>query len=108
MTGVQTCALPISTIASGFGTGAVITANSTAAFKVTCGSTSAATGTLTFPAAPNGWIVQGWDISNAAGVYIQQTASNATSATIAAFNMNSGNSTVFAASDVIILTATAY
>lgn len=70
------------TIASGFGTSPVITANGTASFTVNVGAGgTASTGTLTFPAmstAPN------CSISNpmaAAGTFTQQSAQTTTSVT---------------------------
>ena len=98
------------TIASGFGgANATITANSTAAFKVVVGNTTtSSTGVLTFPTAPNGWVVQGWDITQGTAVFLQQTAFTTTSATIGCFNITTGGSANFAASDIVIFTATAF
>ena len=96
------------TIASGFGTGPVITANSTAAFKVVVGTSPASTGVLAFPTAPNGWIVQAWDITQGTTLFFQQTASSATSATLTSFSITTGLAANMTAGDVILFEATAY
>jgi len=97
------------TIAAGFGGNATITATSTASFKVVVGSSATSnSGTLTFPAAPNGWVVIGNDITQASNVYLQQSASNATSATLLAFSNTTGGAANLTAGDVILFTATAY
>ena len=96
------------TIASGFGTSPTITANSTAAFKIVIGTGGASSGVITFPAATNGWVVQGWDITSGTSLFLQQTAYTTTSATIASFGITTGTSSPMSAGDVIILTATAF
>ena len=93
------------TISAGFGTGGTVTGANTVGFKVTVGTTPGTTGTLTFPAAPNGWIVTGWNITSASTLYIQQSAYTTTSATITSLANNSGSATAFNAGDVLILTA---
>ena len=96
------------TIVSGFGTSPAIVGANTFGFKVTVGSGGAASGVVGLPTAPNGWIVTGWDITNATGIYIQQTAVSATSATLAGFSMTTGLASNFGAGDVLILTASPY
>jgi len=96
------------TIVSGFGTSPTITGANTFGFKIVIGSGGAASGVVGLPAAPNGWIVTGWDVSNATGIYIQQTAVSTTSATLAGFSMTTGLATNFGAGDILILTASPY
>ena len=63
------------TIASGFGgAGAQVLGNNVGIFRVIFGGTAGSTGTFTFPAAPNGWLVQGYDITNGTTLFLQQTA----------------------------------
>ena len=96
------------TIASGFGTSPTITASSTAAFKIVVGTGGASSGVITFPAAKNGWVVQGWDITNGSSLFLQQTAFTTTSATIASFGITTGTSSPMSAGDVLVFTATAF
>jgi len=96
------------TVASGFGTGPVITASSTAAFKVVVGTSPGSTGVLEFPTAPNGWIVQAWDITQGSTLFLQQTASSATGATLTSFSITTGLAANMTAGDVILFEATAY
>ena len=96
------------TIASGFGTSPTITASSTAAFSITVGTGGASSGVITLPAAANGWVVQGWDITNGTTLFLQQTAFTKTSATIASFGITTGTSSPMSAGDVLIFTATAF
>ena len=96
------------TIASGFGTSPTITATNTAAFKITVGTGGASSGVITLPAAPNGWVIQGWDITAGTTLFLQQTAYTTTSATIASFGITTGTSSPMSAGDVLILTATAF
>jgi hypothetical protein len=96
------------TIASGFGTSPTITSNNTVGFSVKVGTAPGSTGTLTFPASPNGWIVTGWNITSASTLYIQQSAYSTTSATITSLANSSGSASPFNANDVLILTATPF
>lgn len=96
------------TISSGFGTGPTILANSTFAFKVTIGSTTAANGTITFPAAPNGWIVYAADITNGSSLFLQQTGSTKTTATVTSFGITTGTASPMSAGDVILINAIPY
>jgi len=93
------------TISSGFGTGPTITALNTVGFSVKVGTSPGTTGTISLPAAPNGWILTGWNITSAGTLYIQQTAYTTTSATITSLANSSGSATAFNANDVIILSA---
>lgn len=95
------------TIASGFGTGPTITGVHTAAFKVTVGSGGAANGVITFPTAPNGWIVYAQDVTTAS-IFLQQTASSTTSATLTSYSITTGLAANMTAGDSILVIAIAY
>lgn len=92
-------------IASGFGISPVITANNTSAFKVVVGAGGAANGVLTFPAAPNGWVVYANDITAANSLFLQQTAVSATSVTITSYSITTGLAANMTAGDVLVFTA---
>lgn len=97
------------TIASGFGTSPTITSNNTVAFSVKVGTGgSASSGTLTFPAAVNGWVVQGTNLTSSTSFYLLQTAGTTTSATITNFANATGSATAFNAGDVLIFSAIPY
>lgn len=96
------------TIGAGFGTGPTILANNTAAFKVTVGTGGAPTGTLTFSAAPNGWVVYAQDVTSGTTIFLQQTASSSTSATVTSFSITTGLAANMAAGDVILCVAMPY
>ena len=102
---VLTCdAVP--TITSGFGgAGSQVLGNQANVFRVIMGNTAASTGTLTFPAAPNGWLVQGYDITNGTTLFLQQTAYTTTSATINSYSITTGLAANMSASDILIMTA---
>ena len=93
------------TVSAGFGTNPTITASNTVGFSVKVGTSPGSTGTLTFPAAPNGWIITGWNITSASTLYIQQSGYTTTTATITSLANNSGSATAFNANDVLILSA---
>ena len=95
------------TIASGFGTTPTITAFNTSAFKVVVGTGGAANGVITFPAAPNGWIVYAQDVTTAS-VFLQQTASSTTSATLTSYSITTGLAANMTAADSILITAFPY
>ena len=96
------------TIKSGFGTGATITASSTAAFSVVIGTGGAGTGVIQLPAAAHGWVLQGWDITQGTALFLQQTAYTTTSATIESFGITTGSPANMTAGDVLVFTATAF
>jgi hypothetical protein len=96
------------TIASGFGTSPTITAFNTSAFKVVVGTGGAASGTITFPAAPNGWFVYAQDVTSGTTIFLQQTASSTTSATVTSFSITTGLAANMSAGDTILLMALAY
>jgi hypothetical protein len=96
------------TIGSGFGTSPTITASNTMAFKIVVGTGGAANGVINFPAAPNGWIAHVADITSSATIFLQQTASTTTSATLVSYSMTTGLAANMTAGDVILITAFAY
>ena len=97
-------ALP--TITSGFGgAGSQVLGNQANVFRVIMGNTATSTGTLTFPAAPNGWLVQGYDITNGTTLFLQQTAYTTTSATINSYSITTGLAANMSAGDTLIMTA---
>lgn len=95
------------TIASGFGTSPTITGVNTAAFKVTVGSGGAGSGVITLPAAPNGWVVYAQDITTAS-IFLQQTGSTTTSATLTSYSITTGLAANMTAGDAILMIAMAY
>ena len=96
------------TIASGFGTNPTITASNTLCFKVVVGTGGAASGTITMPAAPNGWVVNCQDVTSYATTFALQSYSSSTSISVAAYSITTGLATTFTAGDVLLFTATAY
>jgi hypothetical protein len=96
------------TIGSGFGTGATILGMNTAAFQITVGTGGASSGTITFPAATNGWVIQAWDITGANSLFIQQTGTTSTSASLASFGITTGTSSPMSAGDKILVMAMAF
>lgn len=93
------------TISAGFGTSPTITATNTVGFSIKVGTSPGSTGTISFPTAPNGWILNGWNITSAGTLYMQQTGYTTTSATITSLANTSGSATAFNANDVLIFTA---
>ena len=96
------------TIASGFGTSPTITGTNTAAFKVVIGTGGAAGGTITLPAAANGWVVQAFDVTAGTTLFLQQTGSTTTSFTVTSFSITTGLAANMSAGDVILFMAMAY
>ncbi len=98
------------TVSAGFGTGGVVTtSNGTAAFTITIGTGGAdSTGTITFPTATTGWIVQLTDITNNALFVTSQTGGNTTTATVTNYSRTTGLATAWTAGDVLRCTAVAY
>ena len=60
---------------------------------------------LTFPVAPNGWLVQGYDITNGTTLFLQQTAYTTTTATMNSYGITTGVLTNMSAGDTLIFTA---
>ena len=98
----------VPTIASGFGTSPTITGVNTAAFKVVIGTGGAAGGTITLPAAANGWVVQAFDVTAGTTLFLQQTGSTTTSFTVTSFSITTGLAANMSAGDVILFMAMAY
>ena len=96
------------TIASGFGTSPTITAFNSSAFKIVVGTGGAANGVITFPAAPNGWVVYAQDVTSGTSLFLQQTASTTTSATLTSFSITLGTAANMTAGDTIIVMAFPY
>mgnify|MGYP001593103040 CR=1 FL=1 len=96
------------TIAAGFGTSPVV-AGTTAGFTITVGTGgTASTGTITFPTAPTGWIVQITDITNNASFVTSQTGGSTTTATVQNYSRTTGSAIAWTAGDVLRCTAVAY
>ena len=97
-------AVPV--INSGFGgAGSQVLGNQANVFRVIMGNTAASTGTLTFPAAPNGWLVQGYDITSGTTLFLQQTAYTTITATINSYSITTGLAANMSAGDTLIMTA---
>ena len=99
-------ALP--TIGSGFGTSPTITATNTMVFKVVVGTGGAASGLITLPTAVNGWLAFAADVTNGSTLFLQLTASSATSVTFTSYSVTTGAAANMSAGDVILISALAY
>jgi len=99
-------ALP--TIGSGFGTSPTITATNTMVFKVVVGTGGAASGSITLPTAVNGWLAFAADVTNGSTLFLQLTASSATSVTFTSYSVTTGAAANMSAGDVILINALAY
>lgn len=99
--------LPV--IASGFGTSPSITANGTLAGVITIGSAPGSTGTLTMPAATNGWACRASDVTTQSTSVSQtlETAYTATSVTFTQFS-DVMVATAWVAADKVVFTCTAF
>ena len=96
------------TLGSGWGTSPSIVANNTTAFKVVVGTGGASNGVINFPTAPNGWIVYAADVTSGSLLFLQQTGSTATSATLTSYGIQTGTASPMLAGDAILITAFAY
>jgi hypothetical protein len=95
------------TILSGFGASSTIVANHTAAFKITCGSGSGPTGSITMPAAPNGWVCHATRVNFTNAERIVQTI--VSNIQIGLYNMDAaGNPVSFGAGNIILCQCTAF
>jgi hypothetical protein len=103
---VATSTLP--TIGSGFGTGPTITASSTFVFKVVVGTGGAANGSITLPTAPNGWLAFAADVTSGSTLFLQLTASSATSVTFTSYSVTTGAAANMSAGDIVLVNAIAY
>ena len=96
------------TISSGFGTGPTILANSTFCFKIVVGTGGAASGTITLPTAPNGWLAFAADVTSGSTLFLQLTGSTATSVTFTSYSVTTGAAANMSAGDVVLINAIAY
>ena len=96
------------TISSGFGTGPTILANSTFCFKIVVGTGGAASGTITLPTAPNGWLGFAADVTNGSTLFLQLTGSTATSVTFTSYSVTTGAAANMSAGDVVLVNCIAY
>jgi hypothetical protein len=96
------------TVSSGFGTGPTVLASSTFVFKVVVGTGGAASGTITLPTAPNGWLAFAADVTNGNTLFLQLTGSTATSVTFTSYSVTTGAAANMSAGDVILINAIAY
>lgn len=102
----STAVLP--TISAGFGTSPTITAISTFAFKIVVGTGGAASGTISLPAAPNGWMGFAADVTNGNTLFLQLTGSTSTSLTYTSYSVTTGAPASMSAGDVVLVNAIAY
>jgi hypothetical protein len=96
-------------IASGFGTGPTLIANNTAAFKLTVGTAPGNTGTITMPAAANGWICSiQKQVSGVVGQSVFQSAQTQTSVTFINRTTTTEANANFTAGDVLLCNCSAF
>jgi len=96
------------TLGSGWGTNPTILAANTLAFKVVVGTGGAANGSITLPTATNGWFGFAADVTNGSGIFLQLTASSATSVTFTSYSVTTGSAVNMSAGDVVLVNAIAY
>lgn len=96
------------TIGSGWGTSPTITASNTMAFKIVVGTGGAASGSITLPTATNGWFGFAADVTNGSGIFLQLTASSATSVTFTSYSVTTGGAVNMSAGDVVLVNCFAY
>lgn len=101
-----TSVLPV--VSAGFGTNPIVTAVSTFAFKVVVGTGGAANGTITLPAAPNGWLGFAADVTNGSALFLQLTGSTSTTITFTSYSITTGLAANMSAGDVVLINAIAY
>ncbi|MGN6323036.1 MAG: hypothetical protein ACTHNE_15035 [Dyella sp.] len=100
----------VPTISSGFGSGASIgPSNGTAAFRIIVGQSPGVGGTLAMPAAPNGWVCEGYDLSqiNSSAFYFRETAYTSISVTMAMYNTSGAQSNIVEG-DTIVMKCTPF
>ena len=102
----STTVLPV--VSAGFGTNPTITAISTFAFKVVVGTGGAANGTITLPAAPNGWMGFAADVTNGNTLFLQLTGSTQTTVTFTSYSVTTGLAANMSAGDVVLINAISY
>ena len=96
------------TIGSGWGTSPTILATNTLAFKIVVGTGGAANGSITLPTATNGWFGFAADVTNGSGIFLQLTASSATSVTFTSYSVTTGSAVNMSAGDVVLVNCFAY
>ena len=96
------------TLGSGWGTNPTILAANTLAFKVVVGTGGAANGSITLPTATNGWFGFAADVTNGSGIFLQLTASSATSVTFTSYSVTTGSAVNMSAGDVVLVNCFAY
>ena len=96
------------TIGSGFGTSPTISASNTMAFKVVVGTGGAASGSITLPTATNGWMGFAADVTNGSTLFLQLTASSATSVTFTSYSVTTGAAANMSAGDIVLVNCFAY
>jgi hypothetical protein len=96
------------TIGSGFGTNPTITAFNTMVFKIVVGTGGAANGSITLPTAPNGWLAFAADVTSGSTLFLQLTASSATSVTFTSYSVTTGAAANMSAGDIVLVNAIAY
>lgn len=99
-------ALP--TIGSGFGTSPTITASNTMVFKIVVGTGGASSGSITLPTAVNGWLAFAADVTSGSTLFLQLTASSATSVTFTSYSVTTGAAAPMSAGDIVLVNAIAY
>ena len=95
-------------VASGFGTSPTISATNTLVFKIVVGTGGAASGTITLPTATNGWFGYAADVTSGSTLFLQLTASSATSVTFTSYSVTTGAAANMSAGDVILVNCFAY
>ena len=96
------------TIGSGFGTNPTISASNTMAFKIVVGTGGAASGSITLPTATNGWMGFAADVTNGSTLFLQLTASSATSVTFTSYSVTTGAAANMSAGDIVLVNCFAY
>ena len=96
------------TLGSGWGTGATITASNTMAFKIVVGTGGSSAGSITLPTAVNGWLAFAADVTNGSTLFLQLTASSATSVTFTSYSVTTGAAAPMSAGDIVLVNAIAY
>ena len=96
------------TIGSGFGTSTTISASNTMAFKIVVGTGGAANGSITLPTATNGWMGFAADVTNGSTLFLQLTASSATSVTFTSYSVTTGAAANMSAGDIVLVNCFAY
>ena len=98
----------VPTLGSGWGTGATITASNTMAFKIVVGTGGSSAGSITLPTAVNGWLAFAADVTNGSTLFLQLTASSATSVTFTSYSVTTGAAAPMSAGDIVLVNAIAY